>query len=154
MKDYSSELIEKKGRPALELEWLSLDEMTKSLVDLLEGLAWILFRREIVITSMIRLDHPLHSTGRCVDIDVDEENAYDGLAPGEALAIRETINEIFTYDPSRPKKHAIIYGDNDAEGKHWNHIHLQACWANRTKLRREELKIWVAKLIAHAETLT
>ena len=76
----------------------------------------------------------VHAHGRGLDIDVCDGFVYQGgLLPHEAQEIVDVINLGFVYDPNRMDRRVAIYGENDKKGRHWNHIHFQVCWGDRSR---------------------
>jgi len=123
-------------------EWDALDVGIRAIVDHIDQLSVLLFGKEIVVTSMILADGT-HASARMVDIDVDEKNVYGGILPSEARVIREIVNAAFVYDPARPTKVVLMYGENDPSGAHYDHMHTQVCWDDRTIARNKHLRAWL-----------
>ena len=117
-----------------------LDYKVQAIVYEVAMYAYMAYGKQLIITSMMREDShdgDVHKHGRAIDIDVDHKSAYNGLQPDEALHIRNLLNNLFSYDPARPDMCVAIYGDNDAKGRHWNHIHIQVCYHSRTVIEHE-----------------
>jgi hypothetical protein len=114
-------------------EFLSLDTMLQVVFFYASWYAWTRYGKTLLITSVLR-DDGVHADGRGLDVDVCDGFVYQGgLLPGEAQEIVDIINLGFVYDPHRMDMRVAIYGENDPKGKHWDHIHFQTCWGDRSR---------------------
>ena len=114
-------------------EFLSLDTMLQVVFFYASWYAWTRFGKTLLITSLLREDG-VHADGRGLDVDVCDGRVYEGgLLPCEAQEIVDVINMGFVYDPHRMDRRVAIYGENDPKGRHWNHIHFQVCWGDRSR---------------------
>lgn len=94
---------------------------------------WTRFGKTFLITS-IKRDDGVHGDWRGLDVDVCEGVVYEGgLLPYEAEEVSGMINSCFSYDYDREGMRVAIYGENDPSGRHWNHIHFQVCWGDRSR---------------------
>lgn len=145
---FSGDLLSRKTQVALEEEFASLDAMVRRAFAIAAYIAWVLFGRRLVITSMRRPEGN-HASGRMIDYDVDEGRQYGGLPPEEAQVLVDMLNLTLVYDPDprRPHFPVAVYGKNDSSGKHWDHTHLQVCYGDGTKFRRRDsIARWDANL--------
>jgi hypothetical protein len=141
---FTDELIARFGSDAgCRIEFARLDADTQRVIAEIDRLAVLLFDKQIIVTAMRKPGR--HEDGRMVDFDVDEKLVYGGIAPSEARLLREIVNEAFVYDPARTFYAVVLYGENDPGGTHWNHVHVQTCWENRTKPRNASLYRWLAR---------
>jgi len=92
----------------------------KKLLTHLDETTKLLFKKEIIITSLFRKkenDSGIHETGRAADIRT--ENYF---TDAEIKVILGLINNTVMYDPERPEMKVAIY--HTVEKSTW-HIHLQ-----------------------------
>lgn len=88
-----------------------LDPKLKGMLLWLEGL----FQVEFNNTSNFRPgDNGVHGNGRGWDIQCN-------FVPFGEL-IRDTVNETYEYDPTRPHLNCAVFGQ---DANHMNHVHLQ-----------------------------
>lgn len=136
--NFSADLLEQHSRQDLAAEFAGLDPLVRTAFSGVGALAWALFHKALIVTSMFRpTGH--HLSRRMLDFDVDEKRAYYGLAPEEAQVLSDVVALTFVYDLKRPNWPVAVYGKNDSAGKHWDHIHLQVCYDNKTKFRHVEM---------------
>ena len=114
-------------------EFHSLDTMLQVVFFYASWYAWTRFGKILLITSVLREDG-VHADRRGLDVDVCDGFVYQGgVLPNEAQEIADVINLGFVYDPHRMNMRVAIYGANDPNKKHWNHIHFQVCWGDRSR---------------------
>ena len=101
-----------------------LDPTLQAIVHLAVAVAWVRFRKFLIVTSLKRADG-VHALDRGVDLDVDDQARYGGLSPTEAQSLSDYVNKHVCYDPDRAYLKCAVYGLLDPSDKHWNHIHLQ-----------------------------
>jgi hypothetical protein len=111
---------------------------TKMLFNAFADLAEQMYNKDVVVTDVFRpFDKTVHKWWRGVDVrvngvwDEDKETVREGqwgadtLTVQEATRIRDIVNANYVYDSLRPAKKAIVFGSNDSENKHWDHVHIQ-----------------------------
>lgn len=93
------------------------------------------FGKKLVITSVLRRKNlfSVHAYWRGVDIGFNSSN----MTVEEATWLRDFINRWLIYDTNRPDMDACIYGDNDPDGKHLDHLHVQTHRRSRTRTNEE-----------------
>ena len=90
--------------------------------------SFVKWAKPLILTSVWREplhDGDIHALHRAFDFDVDDRDKYSGLQPDEALALSELINKYAIYDPTRPYLKCALYGHDDPNDRHWNHVHVQ-----------------------------
>jgi hypothetical protein len=119
-------------------QFCRLDATLQAIFLYAASFAYFNFRKELLITSIDRDLAGVHSYHRGIDFDVDEKGQYVGLSANEAAILCGYLNGKFSYDTSRPQFKVCIYGVLDPHDKHWNHVHLQVCHDNLTRVREGE----------------
>lgn len=100
----------------------------QAVLHLVAATSFVKWNKPIIITSLWREplhDGDLHALNRAFDVDVDDHEKYGGISPDEAQYISNLVNRYVIYDPGRPYLKCCVYGHDDPNGKHWNHLHLQ-----------------------------
>ena len=105
-----------------------LEPRLQALLHLSAAASYVKYAKPLILTSLWRdplHDADLHAMNRAFDFDVDDRDKYSGLQPDEAFIIASLINKYAQYDPDRPWMKCCIYGEDDPNGRHWNHVHVQ-----------------------------
>ena len=100
----------------------------QAVLHLVAATSFVKWNKPIIITSLWREplhDADLHALNRAVDIDVDDQCKYEGITPDEAQYLADFVNRYVKYDESRPYLKTCLYGHDDPNDRHWNHIHVQ-----------------------------
>ena len=105
-----------------------LDPKLSALTHWAAAFTGLSYNRPLIVTSVYRDDMSVHHYYRGIDFRV--RTFPDGY--GQALS--SFINRHTVYDPDRPDMLCAIYGDNDPRGNHWDHIHLQVCYHDKTQV--------------------
>lgn len=99
-----------------------VDPLLQDIVNSLASYVWNKYGVPLVITEVYRpARHPsdLHALWRAVDTRVSD------FTTEIALELREWVNSRVVYDEARSDKKSAVFGDNDPDGKHDDHMHIQ-----------------------------
>ena len=115
--------------PDMQDEFKRLDPKLSALTHWAAAFTGLEYGRPLIVTSVYRKGTSVHNYYRGIDFRV---RSFPG---GYGQALSDFLNLHTTYDPDRPARLCAIYGANDPHGNHWDHIHLQVCYDNKTAIK-------------------